>query len=284
MLKKLLSYEIRATALTFLPLFAALLGMALVHTIISQLAPDRQGAPEVISMILYVFILVGMFVMTMVVMIQRFFKNLLSDEGYLMFTLPVKPWKHIVSKMLVSVMWIVLSSITAILSIMIIAFETVLTPSFWRYAGDALSFVFANEGAPLFVLLFLLSLVIGLFSGILMIYASIAIGHLARSHRGLAAVGAYFLLSTVSQILSLLLGFLPGGFGSLMGSDRTPGLNMPGGFGMSGLGLLRGMQSLPELMPVLHTAMLQTLVFTALISAAYYAITHVILTKRLNLD
>ncbi len=95
MLGKLIKYEIKATARTFLPLFAALLISAGIYKLISALSAKAPQAPEIISLILYNIILVGVFVMTFVVMVQRFYKNLLSDEGYLMFTLPVKAWKHI---------------------------------------------------------------------------------------------------------------------------------------------------------------------------------------------
>ena len=39
---------------------------------------------------------------TCVVTIQRFYKGLLGQEGYLMFTLPVKNWQLVFSKALVS--------------------------------------------------------------------------------------------------------------------------------------------------------------------------------------
>ena len=41
--------------------------------------------------------------------LQRFYKNLLSGEGYLMHTLPVRPWQHIASKLIAAVVWTVLS-------------------------------------------------------------------------------------------------------------------------------------------------------------------------------
>ena len=90
MLSKLLKYELKATGRIFLPLFLALLLFAGINRF--TLSPDEFDAPAMISMIMYIIIMVGMFVMTFIMMIQRFYKNLLSDEGYLMLTLPVKPW------------------------------------------------------------------------------------------------------------------------------------------------------------------------------------------------
>ncbi len=61
--------------------------------------------------------------MTLTMMIQRFNKNLLSDEGYLMHTLPVKPWKHIASKLLASMLWMIGSVVVALISILVITYE-----------------------------------------------------------------------------------------------------------------------------------------------------------------
>ena len=121
MLGKLMKYEIKATSRTFLPLYFVLLVSALINRLLGPLTQDSIRIPNIISMSLYVIILIGMFVMTFIVMISRFYKNLLSDEGYLMFTLPVKTWQHISGKLIISVIWITISFIMAIASIFIIA-------------------------------------------------------------------------------------------------------------------------------------------------------------------
>ena len=105
MLGKLFKYEVKATARIFLPLYFVLIVFAIINSFMSFNADDFS-LPQFITLTLYIFILVGMFVASLIVMIQRFYKNLLSEEGYLMFTLPVKPYKHIISKLIVSVMWI----------------------------------------------------------------------------------------------------------------------------------------------------------------------------------
>lgn len=49
------------------------------------------------------------FVLTLIIQIQRFSKNLLGDEGYLMFTLPASVSQHITAKLVVAVLLDVLS-------------------------------------------------------------------------------------------------------------------------------------------------------------------------------
>lgn len=45
-------------------------------------------------------------VVTAVILIQRFYKNLLGSEGYLMFTLPVTVSQHLFSKTIIAVVMI----------------------------------------------------------------------------------------------------------------------------------------------------------------------------------
>ena len=61
-----------------------------------------------------------MFVATLIVVIQRFYKSLLGDEGYLMFTIPVKAWQNILNKLLVSMLWTFTSTVIGFGSILIL--------------------------------------------------------------------------------------------------------------------------------------------------------------------
>jgi hypothetical protein len=70
--------------------------------------------------------------MTLIVLIQRFYKNLLGDEGYLMFTLPVQSWSHILSKLAVSMLWTVVSGGVALCSILFISSNNISTPEFYK--------------------------------------------------------------------------------------------------------------------------------------------------------
>lgn len=266
MLGKLLKYEIKATGRIFLPIFLALLMFAGITRFISAFGPEGWDSPAVISMIIYIIIMVGMFVMTFIMMIQRFYKNLLSDEGYLMLTLPVKPWKHVVSKLLVSMLWIVASGIAALISILIIALKK---GDLTRIAVDFARFyhqVYDYLGASIYLLSFeiILGLLIALASGILIVYASIAIGHLFSQHKTLASFGAFIALNTLSQILFTII-------------SLTPGINYFSNLHISSNDLI-GMQ------PVIQLVIACGIIFTGLLCAAYFAITNFILSKRLNLE
>ncbi len=123
MLGKLLRHEMKATSRVFLPFFGVLLVFAGINKLFLELGFfQKQGLNFVagMSMFTYVILVLAIFVLTYVVMIQRFYKNLLGDEGYLMFTLPVKPSSHILAKLFVSTLWMVLAFVAFFLSLMIL--------------------------------------------------------------------------------------------------------------------------------------------------------------------
>ena len=117
MLGKLLKYELKATSRVFIPLYIAILVVSIVNGLSLNLEIfNIQGLATIILMCLFI----SLFVITIVVTIQRFNKNLLKDEGYLMFTLPVSSKHLVLSKYLTSLIWTFLSFIVALLSFTII--------------------------------------------------------------------------------------------------------------------------------------------------------------------
>ena len=159
MLKKLLKYEIRATARLFLPVFGAILLLAILNNIFFNFN-DIPDFAAVLTMMLYVILIIALFVLVYVVMIQRFYKNLLRDEGYLMFTLPVRTWQLIASKLIVSIMWLAICTFVTVLSVFIMAFSLDLLreiPEFLRQLSDFLAhYVGISEVTLFFEFVFLM--------------------------------------------------------------------------------------------------------------------------------
>lgn len=267
MLGRLMKYELKATGRIFLPLYAALLVLAAVTKLMSVFSESSYNVPGIISAILFAMLLVGMFVMTFVVMIQRFCKNLLSDEGYLMFTLPVETWKHITSKLLVSVIWGLGSIAATILSIIILAFEEIfreglLADFFWNMSQFFNMFGSTSGFAVLELILAAITVMV---FGVLIIYASVALGHLVNQHRTLASIGAVLALNAITQILFYFATTIP----KIDGMEQF----------MESLDV-----SLHYTVSLFHWVMWFTIVFFALLSAGCFFTTNHILKKRLNLE
>ncbi|HOQ75386.1 MAG TPA: hypothetical protein PK369_02300 [Thermoclostridium sp.] len=261
MLGKLIKYELKATGRTFLPLYAALLVFAAVTKLTYLLSDSGDNIPAVISLILYIIILTGMFVMTFVVMIQRFYKNLLSDEGYLMFTLPVETWKHITSKLLVSVIWNIGSIAAAILSIVILSIDDIISGEM----KTELSIDIAGSTTALALFELILACIAGMVFGILIIYASIAWGHLSKRHRIMASIGAFLALATFSQIMFFCFTVMP----------VAKALQERGDILYIGL---------DRSLTIYHWFMWILIAFLVILSALFFAITNYVLNRELNLE
>lgn len=259
MLGKLLKYELKATARIFIPIYIVLLSFSLINRLISSLSVSGPQTPQIISMFLYGSIMVAMFVITFIMMLQRFYRNLLSDEGYLMFTLPAQTWKHIISKLLVAMLWIIGSGIAAFISIIIISVD--------RQVLIEVSLLFSNIAAYvnaatilLTVELLLLGLIV-LASGVLIIYASISLGHLFNQNRIIASIGAFLVLSTITQIIYAVI--------TVIFSNISFDVNI---------------NSIEDIVPIIHVAIWLIFLFYGVLSTGYFLISNYILSKRLNLE
>lgn len=269
MLGKLFKYELKATARLFIPLYLTLLVFAVMNLFflptynIGEKSSALYSIAMSVSMIIYVTLIIGLVLMTLIVMIQRFYKNLLGDEGYLMFTLPVQPWKHIFSKLIVSMLWTVASGIVAFCSILIISSKNISAPEIYKGLEAAFNQFVRYFGASSYLVSFE-AIVLGLLSlasAILTIYAAIALGHLFNKHKLLISFGMYIVLKTVSQMLMTLFAFIfanQGIFGA--GSGFTPSVIQ------------------------INTFLLLSILYFGAITAGYYVLTNYILKRKLNLE
>lgn len=109
MLGKLLKHEFRATGRTMLPVYGAVLVLAVLANVSIRMLSGNVGPLLSIFFGLIVaafgICVVAAGVMTLVLMVKRFYTNYLKDEGYLMHTLPVSVHGLVWSKMIVSIVW-----------------------------------------------------------------------------------------------------------------------------------------------------------------------------------
>lgn len=198
---KLLKYEWKACARICLPLYGVLILMSFVTHLLCSIPQNSTFGfmlPAISSM-LYMGVMMAAFVVTAVILIQRFYKNLLGSEGYLMFTLPVTVSQHLFSKTIIAVVMIGLSGLSALISIGIFA-----DMSFGALFVDMIKGV-ARSGGLLFGLELLVLAVLGIAGMALFLYMCIALGHLASRHRLLMSIVWYVVLSTALQVLLLMV-------------------------------------------------------------------------------
>jgi len=214
MLGKLIKHETRATSRIFLPLYGALLILTIFTKLVMAIgAPDffseaasNNRVAEIIlgiSFTLYFILIVGICVMTMVMIIQRFYKNLFTDEGYLMFSLPVKTWELVLSKLLVGMIWSAVCTVMIVLTFFIFSLGTFSMMELSQAIRSAYSMFYLQTGMELnlFMAELALFILVNTVASILMIYVAIAIGQLFSQHRIVAAFGAYIVITIALQII-----------------------------------------------------------------------------------
>ena len=125
MLSKLLKHEFRATGRTMLPVYAAVVVLAVLANFSIRVIDRSVHTLLTIfcGLIIAAFVIgiIAAGIMTVVMMIKRFYTNYLKDEGYLMHTLPVSVHELVWSKMIVSVVWFAATFLVICLVILLTA-------------------------------------------------------------------------------------------------------------------------------------------------------------------
>ena len=209
MLKNLLKYEFRATARTYGGIYLALLAAA--GLIGFSFRGDRAAAQShvfEIGVTIYSLLVMALVIVTIVTVIQRFTKNLLGREGYLMHTLPVTESQLVASKLLSSAVWLLASAVVGVVSLVIIFcvgvdFAQLDLHDLWaEWAALRTAF----QGQVLWGLLWAALLCYArVLCTILCIYAACMVGHLFRAHNSIASVAAFFLMSWAQSWMENLL-------------------------------------------------------------------------------
>lgn len=258
---KLLKYEWKACARICLPTYGAILLLAFCNRILNAANMFDPNTVSIfyflrfIAIAAYSCMLMLAFGVTIVILIQRFYKNLLGDEGYLMFTLPVTVSQHIASKALVALVMCILSGITTLLSVFI------LNP----HIEDFNIVFFLDDGTNfLHVLEFFFLCMLCIICAILFAYFCISLGHLAKKHRIAMAIVWYFVLSNAAQIIMAI--FLSSPLADMF---------------FEGLGNI--VNPLPPTVQV-HLMLLSFCAIVAAAGAALFFGIRYILTNRLNLE
>lgn len=207
MLSKLMKYELKATARIFLPLFALIIPMSLLTKVFLHTTADSFDIPRMITMSVYVILIVALFVMTLIVTIQRFYRNLLGDEGYLSFTLPVKTHTHIDAKLLATLIWVVVSTLIAALSIFILAADGQTLPRFGNWWVKYVNPFLSKYGAQVWIAVIegIILMLVSTLCQTAEIYAAITVGNLSSKHKLIAGIGAYIGFGVVMQTISSIL-------------------------------------------------------------------------------
>ena len=208
MLLRLLKQDIRSTGRVMVVLYAAILVLAAVSRVLSSFMDETVGNvlimvfSRVIS-VLFVIAVVACVVMAFVLMIIRFYKNFLTDEGYLMFTLPVTTGQLIWSKLLVSVLWVVVSAAVGVLASFILGTDAQ-DIIFGVNLKEILRGFTGGQSAVVVTLVVTLALLYAAYT-YLRCYAAMAVGQSFGSRKLLLSVVFYIAFGIAESILTTVI-------------------------------------------------------------------------------
>lgn len=208
MFRKLVKYEFLSVGKWYLGIYAASLGLSTIlgfwiYNLFGRLDASNvepSGGERVLfgtSFMTFGIMIATLLLTTFFMVINRFRKNVYGRQGYLTMTLPVSSHQIILSKLLVSLIWYILASITALLSIGIIL--SIIMANSTEAAFPILGIFNSIDGASFFS--YLLSALIETIAGILLIYFSISVGQLFKDHRLLFAILTYIGISIVLGVI-----------------------------------------------------------------------------------
>ena len=222
MLGKLFKYEMKATSRLFLPLY----GLMLVFTIIGRVLFSgmimTDGQNPIIDM-LFAFMMLAYFVlicstmvMMVVIIIRRFYLNLLGQDGYLMHTLPVTTHQLILSKLFSAFIWQMLTGIIltfSVFGIFVTGEMLEVLPDMMYGFSELTRYLFKAEGARLIFdgILIVFAMILSTIASLIMYYTAMTLGHTVKKHKIWASFGAYFAINFVIQQVSYWGNMLLGG-------------------------------------------------------------------------
>ena len=270
MVRKLMKYEMIAFFRSLLPAQIVVLSLALLTRVLFFFETETTVFTILSTSSIVALVVAGVVlcVMTAVISISHFYRNLFSGEGYLSFTLPATAEQHVRAKLLSALLATLCTFVTLMLAVAIATAGDVflelcraggyLCKLAWREVG----WNFAGYALEALGILFFAAC-----SLYLLFYACLALGQRARRARFLAAVGIFMGYYFVRQLLgTILLIFLA------LSTEQPPLLDE----------LSRFAATSPRLF--VHLLLIGGMVWNAVLGGIYYLITVQTLRKHLNLE
>ncbi|MDR2418617.1 MAG: hypothetical protein LBD79_06145 [Treponema sp.] len=201
MLGKLLKYDFKAFLRTMLPFYLALMALSLLAGLQGWIAVDLTAETSPLIMI-WGIALAMVLTVNIIMIVQRFRDNLLKNEGYLMFTLPVTKWQLLASKALTALVSLIISGLTFILSAMLLDGPQIVE-TLSELLQEIQEILYKDHIATL--LFAVLVALITTFQQICLIYAVLLGSQILPRFRVLAALGVYILLMYVQVRITIAI-------------------------------------------------------------------------------
>jgi len=271
MLGKSMKYNWKSTYRVILLLNIYILISTLIGVITLKAGVWNSGSEGITglgAMLFILYMLSVVFVSSVVViyLAVRFYRNMYSDEGYLIHTLPVSKQDLLMSHVIVGTIHTLITTIIMLVCIFGLMFflftcldsrtQAALSLTYDPQMMTELEEAFAVNPVIKIIML-VLYLIFGSAHGVLMAFASISLGQLFTKHKIIGSIICYIGLYTIIQIASSLI-VLP-----------FMGLSLFGNVTMTQL---------------LDCGILVETIFAVVCCGIFYFLCYYLLNKKLNLD
>jgi len=208
MVNKLFKHEINSYLRILIPTNIIVLAIAVFTRILMFFRTDTVVFDVISSSVIVILVLatIAGAATAFILGIKRFYQNLFTKEGYLTFTLPVSVTQHLWVKLLVAIMFQLISFVVAA-----IAFCIATSGEFLYEVIEAAKYLI-NEvymhtedvHMNLYIVEVVILCLVSLVYEMLIFYSCITIGQRAKKNRVLMAVIVYFIYYVITQVFGTI--------------------------------------------------------------------------------
>lgn len=205
MLKKLIKHEWSTVSKLLLIVHVLVILMAFMGRAAVELSGGygpHKNPMSILGMtflLFYILSIICVAFFTCIYLVVRFYKHILTDQGYLTNTLPVTTHQLIISKLVVGSLWFVIDFFVIIVSVAVLLFS----PGEISYGFRIVLDVVGEHHLLPQILNILLNALLSIPSALLLGYAAVALGSLFTGHKALGAIGCYIGIYAVMQFITM---------------------------------------------------------------------------------
>lgn len=273
MVKKLLKHEFIYYFRTFgifLPIVLATAIATKIFTLFDQENVFNEIVTN-ISLLALIMASLGLLVLSAIISVIRFYKNMYSAEGYLTFTLPASNSQHIFVKLCTAVLWQISCFFTVVLawSIMLVGGDggSISSEIVGTELWNELAKIIGTGNLVAYAIELVIAIIAMMVYSMLLVYTCITIGQTAKKHRIGKAVGVYFIYYYAMQAITSILATLGGYY--VTDSFFNDSL---------------AETTIESTIMLIHIVLCGAILISAAISLVFWLVTRYIMTKKLNLE
>ncbi|MFC3749971.1 hypothetical protein [Paenibacillus sp. GCM10012306] len=216
MLKKLIKYDFKSTMRYMIPLYVIILLFTVLARLVTHVSgfEGLLGFIPIVIKLTYELMLAAAIIITYILQAVRYYSHLVTDEGYLTFTLPTAIRNLTISKLVTAVSWNLATMLLVLTSIGIVfyseenkrAFTAAVEELFQQGAGSGSG---SGLNTTMTILLVCIIFIITSLTIHLFIYTSIALGQVLMSKNRLAGTFVAGIVIYISIQLLMVVILLP---------------------------------------------------------------------------